>query len=102
MAMGRKRRGARGKPGTASPLAGGLAAEVERLRRELAEAKSRPEEMMREGADAFTRRRLAELESARQIARGQALDAAADRARAEARFRALRDAIGKAPGWRGT
>lgn len=57
--------------------------------------------MIKEGADAFATRRIAELEEARQVARGQALEAAAARSRAEAELRAMTDAIERAPGLRG-
>jgi Ni,Fe-hydrogenase III large subunit len=76
-------------------------AEVARLREELAAARAQLAAVEREGADAFTRRRLAELEEARLVARGQALDAAAARAKAEAELRSLRDSIERAPGLRG-
>jgi uncharacterized protein (UPF0264 family) len=77
------------------------AADVDRLQRELADARARLDALVREGADAFAARRIAELEEARQVARGQALEAAAARSRAEAELRALRDAIEGAPGLRG-
>jgi hypothetical protein len=77
------------------------AAEVEQLRLDLAAAHQRLLEMEGAGADAYTQRRLADLDEARLVARGQALDAAAARAKAEAELRALRDAIGKAPGLAG-
>jgi uncharacterized protein (UPF0264 family) len=77
------------------------AADVERLQQELADARTRLDTLVREGADTFAARRIAELEEARQVARGQALEAAAARSRAEAELRALRDAIERAPGLRG-
>lgn len=71
------------------------------LRRELAELRGQLSGVTRDGVEAYTRRRLAELEEARGIARGQALEAAAARARAEAELTALRHAIERAPGLRG-
>jgi predicted nucleic acid-binding Zn-ribbon protein len=78
-----------------------LEAEIARLHGELAGARERLERVEREGADAFAARRMAELDEARLVARGQALDAAADRARTEAELRALKDGIARAPGLRG-
>ncbi len=49
-------------------------------------------------ADAFFAKRRAELEEGQLVARGQAVEAAAARSRAEAELRALQDAIVKAPG----
>ncbi|WP_203073754.1 hypothetical protein [Falsiroseomonas ponticola] len=51
-----------------------------------------------EGADAYMKRRMAEMDEARLVARGQALEAAAARAKAEAERKALSDLIDKAPG----
>lgn len=73
-------------------------AELVQLRRELEEARARLREMEERGTDAFLARRLAELEEGRQVARGQAVEATVAKSRAEAELRALRDAIGKAPG----
>lgn len=53
------------------------------------------------GTDAFVARRLAQLEEGQQVDRGQALEAAATRSRAEGELRVLRDAIEKAPGLSG-
>ena len=77
------------------------APDVEQIRRELAEAQRQLREIEQGGADAYTKRRLADLDEARLVARGQALDAAAARAKAEAELRTLRDAIDKAPGLAG-
>jgi hypothetical protein len=101
--VGRKTRGARAKPAARGvpPGAPSTASEVEALRRELAEVRGQLASLTRDGVDAYTRRRLAELEEARGIARGQALEAAAARARAEAELTALRRAIDRAPGLRG-
>jgi predicted nucleic acid-binding Zn-ribbon protein len=89
----------RREPGQASSA--GPEAEVARLKRELADARERLAAIERDGIDAFTRRRLAELEEARQVARGQALEAAVARSKAEADLKSLRDAIEGAPGLRG-
>jgi predicted nucleic acid-binding Zn-ribbon protein len=99
----RKTRGARARPRArhGAENAAAPVAEIERLRAELAEARERLGAIEREGIDAFTRRRLAELDEARQVARGQALEAAAARSRAEAERKALADAIDRMPGLRG-
>jgi hypothetical protein len=73
-------------------------AEVEQLRRDLAEAQRRLREVEERGADAFLAGRLAELEEARQVARGQAVEAALARSRVEAELTALRDSVAKAKG----
>lgn len=78
-----------------------LASEVERLRQELAEARDKLQQIEKEGADAYLKQRMADLDEARLVARGHALDAAAARSKAEAELRALRDAIEKAPGLSG-
>jgi flagellar biosynthesis/type III secretory pathway protein FliH len=79
------------------------AAEVEQLRRDLAEAQRRLREVEQRGADAFLAGRLAELEEARQVARGQAVEAALARSRVEAELNALRESVAQAnkgvPGW---
>jgi septation ring formation regulator EzrA len=101
--VGRKTRGAQSKPRArgAPAAAPATASEVEALRRELAEVRGQLGSLTRDGVEAYTRRRLAELEEARGIARGQALEAAAARARAEAELTALRRAIERVPGLRG-
>ncbi len=99
--MGRKANVRRRERGSAARPVASHAAEIERLQRELADARARLDALVREGADTFAARRIAELEEARQVARGQALEVAAARARAEAELRALRDAIEGAPGLRG-
>src|SRR5689334_7919696 len=70
-----------------------LEAEVTQLRRELAEARAKLQQIEQGGADAFLARRLAELEEGQMVARGQAVEAAVARSRAEAELRALQDAI---------
>ena len=91
---GRNRRVPDAQPGIAEP---GIA----ELRRELAEAQEKIARMEREGAGPYLARRVAELEEGQKVARGQAVEAALARSRAEAELRALRDAIGKAPGLHG-
>ena len=71
------------------------------MRQELAAARAALQQIERSGTDDFIGRRLAELEAGQQVARGQAVEAAVARSRAEAELRALRDAIGKAPGFNG-
>ncbi|MGG5823977.1 hypothetical protein [Falsiroseomonas sp. HW251] len=99
------RRGRRQKVAANAPSvthrAGDLQADVEQLRRELAAAQRQLEEVAHSGADAYAKRRMEVLDEARLVARGQALEAAAARAKAEAELRALTDAIAKAPGLSG-
>lgn len=76
-------------------------ADLAELRRELAEARARLRRIEQDGADAYLARRIAELEEGQKVARGLAVEAALARSRAEAELRALRDAIGKAPGIHG-
>ena len=78
-----------------------LKAEIETLRRDLAEAQRQLDEVAKIGADAYMKRRMEALDEARLVARGQALDAATARNKAEAELRALTDAIEKAPGFSG-
>jgi hypothetical protein len=91
-----------GKGGTRSEASfAGLRGEIDRLRRELARAQTRIEQLERGGADPLVARRIAELEEGQKVARGLAVDAAVARSRAEAELKALRDAIEKAPGLSG-
>lgn len=79
-------------------------AELERLRRELREARALLQEMAKagpEGAPGVAARRIATLEEERQIARGHAVEASLARSRAEAELKALRDSIHKATGLQG-
>jgi hypothetical protein len=101
--VGHKSRAARGKQrrGGAGTALAATDSDVAQLRRELAEAREQLAALMREGVDPYTKRRLAELEDARQVARGQALEAAAARSRAEAELTALRAMIERPPGLRG-
>jgi hypothetical protein len=59
-----------------------LEAEVAQLRQQLATAQAALHQVEQGGADAFLARRLAALEEGQQVARGQALEAAAARSRA--------------------
>ena len=72
--------------------------DVERLSRELEDMRARLRQIEDQGVDAFTARKIETLIEAAQIARGQALDAALERTKAQGELRALRDAIEKAPG----
>ena len=88
------------------PRADGQAeTEIVRLRQELREARATLERLALarepEAARAALSRRLAELEEARQVARGHAVEAALARSRAEADLQALRNAISRAPGLSG-
>lgn len=60
-----------------------LEAEVVQLRQQLATAQAVLLQVEQGGVDAFFARRLAQLEEGQQVARGQALEAAAARSRAE-------------------
>ena len=79
--------------------------EIARLRQELREARATLERLALarepEAARAALSRRLAELEEARQVARGHAVEAALARSRAEADLQALRNALSRAPGLSG-
>jgi hypothetical protein len=78
-----------------------LRTEIDRLRRELAQAQARILQLEQGGADPLVAKRLAELEEGQKVARGLAVDAAVARSRAEADLKAFRDTIEKAPGLRG-
>lgn len=78
-----------------------LEAELAQLRQQLATAQAALAQVEQGGADAFFARRLAQLEEGQQVARGQALEAAAARSRAEGQLRVLQAAIEKAPGLSG-
>jgi hypothetical protein len=85
-----------GKPTKA--VADAPRAEIERLSRELDEMRAKMREIEDQGLDAFTAKKIESLIEAAQIARGQALDAALERTRAQGELRALRSAIENAPG----
>ncbi|SFK42262.1 hypothetical protein [Falsiroseomonas stagni] len=72
--------------------------DVDSLRQSLEAMEATLRRIEAEGADAYMKRRMAEMDEARLVARGQALEAAAARAKAEAERRALSDLIDKAPG----
>jgi hypothetical protein len=78
-----------------------LRSEIERQRRELAQAQARILNLEQGGADPLAARRMAELEEGQKVARGLALEAAVARSRAEAELKALRAAIERAPGLHG-
>ena len=76
-----------------------------RLRRELEEARAAlrraEEDGVHPGTDAELARRMAALREGQQVARGQAVEAALARSRAEAELAAMRASIGAVPGLRG-
>lgn len=78
-----------------------LRAEVDRLRRELAQARGRIAQLEAGGAEPLAARRIAELEEGQKVARGLAVEAAVARSTAEAELRRLRATIEHAPGLRG-
>lgn len=76
-------------------------ADVTRLKRELAEAQALLRQLQAApgGAQSLSMaQRMARLEEERQVARGQAVDAALARGKVEAELKALRAAIEGAPG----
>jgi predicted nucleic acid-binding Zn-ribbon protein len=97
MSRRRPRQPAKGAPRDSA----NLEAEVTRLRQELGEARAKLQQIEQHGIAAVTAKRLAALEEGQQVARGQAVDAALARSRAEAELRQLQDAIRAAPGLRG-
>jgi predicted nucleic acid-binding Zn-ribbon protein len=95
--MSRRRRNGPTDRGN-NPRAADLVAEAARLSRELDEARAKLKRIEEHGIAAVTAQRLAALEEGQQVARGQAVEAALARSRAEAELRALRKAIEDAPG----
>lgn len=87
----------RQKPPIRSPKSV-AATDVDALRQSLDAMEAKLRVIEAEGADAYMKRRMAEMDEARLVARGQALEAAAARAKAEAERKALSDLIDKAPG----
>ncbi len=87
----------RQKPPIRSPKSA-AATDVDALRQSLDAMEAKLRVIEAEGADAYMKRRMAEMDEARLVARGQALEAAAARAKAEAERKALSDLIDKAPG----
>lgn len=83
--------------------AAGTTDELDRLRRERDEARALLQDLLKKEGDggAVLARRLAALEEERMVARGQAVEAALARGRAEAALKALSDAIDRAPGIEG-
>ncbi|MES2710536.1 MAG: hypothetical protein V4653_03055 [Pseudomonadota bacterium] len=74
-------------------------AELQQLARERDEAEAKLRETQH--ADAATAKKMEALTDAAMTARGQALDAALERSKAQGELRALLDAIEKAPGLTG-
>src|SRR5690349_7521748 len=101
----RRSRMSRRSPNTGAAKSDGsfakLRTEIDWLRRELAQAHARIEQLEQGGADPLVAKRLSELEEGQKVARGLAVDAAVARSRAEAELRALQEAIKKAPGVHG-
>lgn len=92
-------------PRKAGPRAEGsfaeLRTEIDRLRRELAQARARIGQLEGGEADPLAAKRIAALEEGQKVARGLALEAALARSRAEAEVKALRAALERAPGLHG-
>ncbi|WBV44165.1 hypothetical protein [Pseudoroseomonas cervicalis] len=99
-------------PGRPAPVTAGeaeqgvsaLRVELDRMKRERDEARALLAELLaKQGGEggAVVARRLTSLEEERQVARGQAVEAALARSRAEAALKALNDALDKAPGLEG-
>ncbi|SDB73273.1 hypothetical protein [Belnapia rosea] len=78
-----------------------LEAELAETRAKLARAEASLQEFEKGGVEAYAARRIAVLEEGQQVARGQAVEAAIAKSRAEGELKALRDAIGKVPGFHG-
>lgn len=97
--MTRNRSSKSAKPGNRQVAR--LEAEIAKLRQQLATTQAALRQVEQGGADAFLARRLTELEEGQQVARGQALEAAAARSRAEGELRALKDVVEKTPGLAG-
>ncbi|MBW6399865.1 hypothetical protein KPL78_18545 [Roseomonas sp. HJA6] len=73
-------------------------AEIARLTLDLADARSKLQEIEEKGTDAYSARKIESLLEAAQIARGQAFDASVARNRAEGELRIVRRAILEARG----
>ncbi|MCR0983967.1 hypothetical protein [Roseomonas populi] len=96
--MNRSRRPRPGPAKKGSSRPASPSAEVARLSRKLDECRARLAQIEKHGIDSATAQRLAALEEGQQVARGQAVDAALAKSKAEAELRALRKAITEAPG----
>jgi hypothetical protein len=90
------------RPRPAKKLSGAtaenLVTELARLSRELEETCAKLAQIERDGIAKVTAQRLAALEEGQQVARGQAVDAALARSKAEAELRKLQKAVAEAPG----
>ncbi len=91
---------AKGAKGQARRVAQ-LEAELAEARAKLVRAEASLAEFEKVGVEAYAARRIAALEEGQQVARGQAVEAAIAKSRAEGDLKALRDAIGKVPGMHG-
>ncbi len=78
-----------------------LETELAETRAKLARAEASLQEFEKGGVEAYAARRIAVLEEGQQVARGQAVEAAIAKSRAEGELKALRDAIAKVPGFHG-
>ncbi|CAA9237138.1 MAG: hypothetical protein AVDCRST_MAG27-1356 [uncultured Craurococcus sp.] len=78
-----------------------LEAELAEARAKLAKAEASLRAFEKGGVEAYAARRIAELEEGQQVARGQAVEAAVAKSRAEGELKTLRDAIAKVPGIHG-
>ncbi|WP_144404392.1 hypothetical protein [Belnapia sp. F-4-1] len=78
-----------------------LETELAETKAKLARAEASLGEFEKGGVEAYAARRIAALEEGQQVARGQAVEAAVAKARAEGELRTLKDAIGKVPGVHG-
>ncbi|MBL6079553.1 hypothetical protein JMJ56_16165 [Belnapia sp. T18] len=78
-----------------------LETELAEARAKLARAEASLSEFEKGGVEAYAARRIAALEEGQQVARGQAVEAAIAKARAEGELKSLKDAIGKVPGFHG-
>lgn len=78
-----------------------LEAELAEARAKLTKAEASLRAFEKGGVEAYAARRIAELEEGQQVARGQAVEAAVAKSRAEGELKTLRDAIAKVPGIHG-
>ena len=78
-----------------------MRSEIDRLRRELTQARTRIQQLEQGGGEPLAARRIAELEEGQKVARGLAVEAALARSRAEGELKTLRAALERATGLRG-